>query len=93
MTKIDPLILAVTTIDNNAHKAFEKFSPYANDHCHVVIAHQATSKLITPIVIDIPNVTYIYHTSKGLSKNRNRILSHIHHGIYVVCDDDVELKA
>ncbi len=86
-----PIILWVTTIDWHAQAAREYFSTFADKDCHVYVSHQITDPLIQPLDLSQDFVFYLPLQGKGLSKNRNNILSQVQEGIYVVCDEDVKL--
>lgn len=92
MSKVVPIVLAVTTMNQNATQAIKYFSQFAHKHCHVYISHQITDKDSNALDINTPYVWYNVLYSTWLSKNRNHILKQLQNGIYVVCDDDIKLE-
>ena len=93
MSNIKPIILAVTTINNDAEKAVAYFSQFAHVGCHVYVSHQITNSVSTPLSsISTPFVHYTSHYWVGLSANRNALLDLVDEWIFIICDDDCLLE-
>jgi len=86
-----PIVLAITTMNDRAHQALAYFSQFADSECHIYISHQITDQITRPLTVSMPYVWYSSMTETWLSASRNHILDQLDSGIFVICDDDVQL--
>ena len=84
--------LLVTTMNEKIIPTIAKFSGFLSKDTNIIISHQITDKNIKSINKADNNFEYLYMKTKGLSKNRNNVLSNIDaKGIGIICDDDISL--
>lgn len=84
--------LLVTTMNEKIRPTIDKFIKFSSKNTDIIISHQIIDENIKPINVINDEIKYLYMNTKGLSKNRNNILSHIDNdGIGIICDDDISL--